>query len=215
MAFQRIHIDGTLGSGSEEWSTSFAVQAATAEAVTDSSELSGWAEDALGLFLPGTGWSGALRSMIGISAAVRKIRIYNYPSPGAHADAVGESSGTGTLGSGAATVPFQSALVYTLQTTRPGRSFRGRMYWPFLTADIEETGKINTSSITLGARATDFKNMLNALCGAGPLLNIRPMVVSAVQGAVTPVTSVRVGDIVDTQRRRRDGLVESFATAAV
>lgn len=215
MAFQRIHIDGSLANGNEEWSTSFAAATPTGTAVTDPAELAGWAEDAFNAFNSGSGWPGDLRSMIGVSSTIDRVRIYNYPAPNANADALGESTGAAIAGSGTAILPLQSALVYTLQTATPGRRFRGRMYWPFLTATMIATGQISTSVVTLGSRATSFASMLNALCAAAPIINVNPQVVSGAGGFVTPVTSVRVGNVMDTQRRRRDDVAENFGTASV
>lgn len=215
MAYQRIHIDGTLGSGAEEFSTSFAVQSLGGDPVTDPAVLAAWADACLALWAPGTGWPGDLRAMLGSTSAITTIRVYNYPAPGSAADALGQSSTAAVAGSGTVILPFQSSLVYTLRTARPGRSYRGRMYWPFVTASMLATGLVNTASTSLASRASSFAQMLAAHCTAGPLASLDPMVASAATGDVTPVTSVRVGNVMDTQRRRRDNLVESFGSAAI
>jgi hypothetical protein len=118
-------------------------------------------------------------------------------------------------GSGTTVLPLQSALVYTLVTARPGRSYRGRMYWPVLTQAIPADGKLPTTSITLAARALSFVQMLETLSQEAPLATMAPVVVSKAQNVVTEVTAVRVGNVVDTQRRRRDNLVETFASQAI
>lgn len=215
VAINRVHINGSLASGQEEWSTSFACVTALGETVDDPQDLTQWATDAHAEFAAGTGWPGDLRSLIGVSSTVDNIRIYHYADLQANANAVGQSTGAAIAGSGSAAVPLPTSLVFTLQTARPGKSYRGRMYWPFLTQTIQSNGKINTSSVTLGSRATSFGQMLEAICAQSPLLGMVPMVASKTANAVTLVTSIRVGDVPDTQRRRRDNLVESFGTAAL
>lgn len=213
MPFQRIHIDGLLGSGAEEWSTSFAVQTLDGLGITDPVVLQDWATDIMTAWNVGTGWQGDLRSMLGSTSSITGIRIYNYQSTTDPANALGQSTSAAVAGSGTVILPFQSSLVYTLRTQVPGRRTRGRMYWPFLTATMLATGQISTSVVTLAARASSFADMLNALCAAGPSGTHIPVIVSKAGGTVTPVTSVRVGNIMDTQRRRRDALVESFGSA--
>ena len=126
-----------------------------------------------------------------------------------------ESIGSSYSGSGTITNPFQSALVATLQTGRPGRSYRGRMYLPFLTSAFN-AGKISTTSVTLGARAAAVADLLaDTATAASSFPGLQPAVVSKAADAVTSVTSVRVGDIMDTQRRRRDSLVETFGSSTI
>ena len=206
--YNRVHIEGTLSGGAEAWSTSFACQSSIEE-VTTPGDLAGWADDAFDLFNGGVGWPGDLRSMLGSTSAITKVRCYYYPSETSEAAAGGESSLTAIAGSGTVTQPNQSTLCYTLLTGLPGRSNRGRMYWPFLTATMGSGGKISTSSVTLVARATAFASMLNGITAVAPTSGLKAAVVSKTALTVTTVTAVRVGDVMDTQRRRSDTLVEA------
>lgn len=215
MPFYRINIDGHLGGGVERWSVGFAAQQADGETSFDAGQMSAWADDALALFIPGTGWSGGLRAMIGSTGEVSRVRIYAYDAPGQPATRVGESTGPGIAGSGTVTVPFQCTLCYTLLTGLPGRSYRGRLYWPFVTATMTSAGKIG-GAVSLANRAGDVSGMLDAITSAAEGISpVRAAVVSTVQQDVTTVTAVRVGDVMDTQRRRRDALVETTAVSAV
>jgi hypothetical protein len=213
--YNRIHIEGTLANGAEVWSTSFACTDIDEVGISDPDVLTTWANDCLANFIPGTGWPGDMRSLLGSAATVNKVRIYWYPTVASAAAAAGESSGASVAGSGTTVLPLQSALVYTLVTARPGRSYRGRMYWPVLTQAIPADGKLPTTSITLAARALSFVQMLETLSQEAPLATMAPVVVSKAQNVVTEVTAVRVGNVVDTQRRRRDNLVETFASQAI
>jgi hypothetical protein len=116
---------------------------------------------------------------------------------------------TPLVGTGTAKMPPQSAVVATLLTNVPGRSARGRLYWPALALTL--------SSSTLRIAPADQQTIaggtsawLQALEAAWPgSEDIRSTVNSRVKGTNTPVTAIRVGDVVDTQRRRRDQLLEA------
>lgn len=206
---------GKLAGTNEVWSTSCAFATVGGTAINDQQELTDWCNAAQALWAPGTGWPGTFRSMLGALSTLEKVSAYYYPTPSGGATVAAESTGSAISGSGTVTVPFQSALVATLQTGRPGRSYRGRMYLPFLTATFN-LGKINTSSITLIARATAVADFLSdTAAAASSFPGLVPSVVSKTASAVTPVTSVRVGDVMDTQRRRRDDLVESFGVSSI
>lgn len=210
MAYNRVHLDGTLGSGLERWSTSIAFQDSQGDAVTDPDDLGEWAENVRGLFAATSTWGTALKGLWGSSTNLTQVRIYSYLVPGGAATGLGVSTGGNVAGSGSITFPFQSALVFTLGTNRPGRSFRGRSYWPILTGTLSSTGQYsNTAGILTTAQA--FRDMLAAVAGQSTGTGVmRPVIASASEGTVTAVTSVRLGNIIDTQRRRRGDLPETF-----
>lgn len=110
---------------------------------------------------------------------------------------------------------FQSCVVFTFLTGRPGRSYKGRMYWPALAATL--SADLRLSQANIDSYASNGAQLLEMIGGAGatdgefPI----PVVVSQTAGTYTPITSVRVGDILDIQRRRRDSLTENYGEAAV
>lgn len=215
MSFNRIHIEGALGGTEERWSTSVAFAGPGATGVVDPSELSNWCDAILTELDTNATFSGGLKNMIGSTSNYDRVSAYFYPSVNGNATSAGESTLPAVAGSGTVVLPFQSSLVVTLQTGIPGRSFRGRMYWPFITSTMTN-GRINTSSVTLAQRAEYFAALLEAIGAAAETLpSMAPRVVSKTQEAVTLVTSVRVGNVMDTQRRRRDALTETFGTANV
>jgi len=66
-----------------------------------------------------------------------------------------------------------------------------------------------TSNPSPSSFATDVKNWLNDVSGlVSDPVDFGPVVVSAAGGLITPVIGVSVGDVIDTQRRRRDKLQE-------
>jgi len=122
---------------------------------------------------------------------------------------------TGSLPGGSHTgnpLPVENTPVVSLQTPRIGRHGRGRMYWPVQpSSTIDATGLYDHT--TRDTLATDFKAFLEGIAVTGgighaewalPIVSGKPYTKYAV------VTGVRVGDVMDTQRRRRRQLVESY-----
>lgn len=106
-------------------------------------------------------------------------------------------------------LPFQCATVISLLTASATRHGRGRFYLPPLAASFLLNGKLNSTAMTtLDTAWTAFFDSLNT-DGVNPVVRNRTGHVS------TPVTSARVGDVIDTQRRRRNKLVETYTTIAV
>jgi len=106
-------------------------------------------------------------------------------------------------------LPFQCATVISLLTASATRHGRGRFYLPPLAASFLLNGKLNSSAMTaLDTAWTAFFDSLNT-DGVNPVVRNRTGHIS------TPVTSARVGDVIDTQRRRRNKLVETYTTIAV
>nr|CRY96451.1 hypothetical protein [uncultured prokaryote] len=110
-----------------------------------------------------------------------------------------------------ASMPAQIAVVISLRTARPrGRASNGRMYVPALPSLVANTGKFSA------ADATDIAVAGSTMIGAiGEALDTECVVASAVgTGLLETITGVRVGRVPDTQRRRREGLVEEYSAEA-
>lgn len=120
------------------------------------------------------------------------------------------------------TLPLQCSVVASHRTAQTGKKGRGRQFLP----------AIDQNSITAGGRLTSDARTacLNAQVAAleaasmdGTLTNpfVYPSVISSGSGSPSGLTryavinGVRVGDVIDTQRRRRNRLVESYASADV
>ena len=108
------------------------------------------------------------------------------------------------VGTSAATcLPFQCAPVVSLRTATLSRAGRGRFYAPSLAVDQVSAGRMLTAardSLADGALA-----LVQGLTSAGG--NV--VIYHRALGTTTPVTSLDVGDVIDTQRRRRNQLVEA------
>jgi hypothetical protein len=115
------------------------------------------------------------------------------------------------VGTGASPHPFQSAIVLTLLSPTASARGRGRLYWPAtgvaLTASTLRIAGGDLSSIAVAAESylVQIQSALSTVLSHDVAL----CVWSRVSSITHAVQKIRVGDVVDTQRRRRDSLVES------
>ena len=210
-AYYRVNIDGSYGGFTETWSTSFAVTGPAS--VPSTANLSAWADAIMTLLAGTSGGVATLKDWISSNGRIDRVRIYWYPEVGAPAGAAGVSSAAAVTGSGTFDHPPQVAIVVGLLTGVPGASGRGRMYWPGVGAAVNTAGKTTAAGSTT---ATNLAATLEAMATpTGPLETGVLALVSQELGTVTPVTSIRIGDVLDTQRRRRDALVETYYSAPI
>lgn len=216
----RLIISGTIGPTStpaEIFSTGFALaNATTATPVTMISDADMNALDALV-----AGWFSDGDTGISTQAHVTRVRYvlvdadghYQRTEPGgpfALKDRTHVADVPG--GRSSAHHPFQVSQCVTLLTLRPGRSGKGRMYLPVPVAIIDANGQIGTADrdATLN-RTRTFLTAVNALTSTYAAV----VSVAASDGVHWPVTSIRVGRVLDTQRKRRSALPEAFAVGTV
>jgi hypothetical protein len=129
--------------------------------------------------------------------------------------AEGFPAGGSKVGGTPTKLPNQCSVVATLLTQRPGRTGKGRIYLPLLALTIGTTGRHTKTTVI----ATEVKGLIDRINsgvqGAG-FEGTRCIVASKLgEGAESPITGVRVGDVVDTQRRRRDSVAEVYQTQAI
>lgn len=209
VARNRIVLGGTVADGQEIWSTSVAFGGAPV--VSDPTELQAWA-DGIALFLGteliDTGALAGLSQLLSDSGAVTSVSVYHYPAAGPS-----DAAGMATLnagGEGSVRCPVQTSVVLSLRTAIPGSRFRGRMYWPAQGAQVTSEGRLG-GTLTVSAIATQASALLEAIAAASPgAPSVFPAVHSGVADVITPVTQIAVGNVPDTQRRRRNGLAETY-----
>lgn len=134
------------------------------------------------------------------------------------------------VGEAAYTAPFggsnppskspQDALVVSLRTTTPGARGRGRIYWPALGATLNTDFALTapTSAAVALASAELFDlvgDQINAEWAANSIPVTTELAVRSVTDHVSrQVVRLQVGNRLDTQRRRRDLLIENYAVQA-
>lgn len=210
VAAWRATISGGLASNTERWSTGFWFGAELPLTPPSPAEVQEWAT-ALATNLP-TAVSGSLRNALGTPGTIDTVNTYFY------ADLTGPATLSGAApltlaGLGTPATPLPTSVVGSLRTGRAGRRYRGRAYWPAVALAVLPSGRFDSTVAT--ALPARFVALAKAIEVAYPgAADIRLSVASKVAGEVTPVTSISVGDVPDTQRRRRDGLIEAYTTIA-
>lgn len=106
----------------------------------------------------------------------------------------------------------QIALVLSLRTARArGYASNGRMYFPSAATPTAGDGRITLANAEAVAAAGATLIASIALVGLG-----EPVVMSTVgAGRTEPITGVRVGRVMDTQRRRRNQIPEEYTATVV
>jgi hypothetical protein len=129
------------------------------------------------------------------------------------------STGSAGVGSNTTTNPYpgQCTLVASLMTSAPrGHAWTGRMYPPMPGYLLATDGRISTGNAT--AFAGSIKTLLdgmNTVADLGLAYVMSPGTIKNPSSAARRVISVRVGTVVDTQRRRRRQLVEQYSSATL
>jgi hypothetical protein len=114
--------------------------------------------------------------------------------------------------------PPQCALVVTLVagSILRGKGRYGRIYLPAPALRTTATGQISTTGRdAVGAAVSTMINSLNAVTDLGHVTVLtKPGLNNGVVTPATfgPVTDIKVGNVLDTQRRRRKGIPETYAT---
>lgn len=210
----RVTLSGTMFGGAEEWSTGFYLgeEGADADPATDAA-----ASAVLALWE--TFFESATSKISNLYQTTQcKIALHNVDGKtdlgnvyyGFPASTI---SGAATAGH----LPAQCALVVTLLSDRPrGRASKGRMYLPGIAEGVTATGKIATGS--RDPIATNLQTFFNGVRAHADIPNT-PILASKGTGAFSQllaqndyIQSIKVGDVIDTQRRRRNGLTESYIT---
>lgn len=218
--YSRVIISGTIGLAStpaEIFSTGFALANGGSPELVDL--LSDADMDDLDSLV--TGWFSDGDTLINQRCHLTRVRhvvigadgLYERTAPGGPfkvKDRVHVTDVPG--GRSTARHPSQVANVVSLLTVRPGRSGKGRMYLPCPTSVLDDDYRMPTSDrdACLG-RTQTFLQAVNALTEPSSMV----VSVAAADGDHYPVASIRVGRVLDTQRRRRNAIGEDFSVAPV
>lgn len=213
MATNRVIFSGQLF-GSEEWSCGFSYASPSGGIIDDYEALTSWGLS-VGALNAGSVLPASLRQLLTTAGTIRVIRLEARSSTGKLIQAGEWTPAAPIAGSGAPSKTFQSALVLGIRTGRPGRSYRGRAFWPALGAVTSNiTGRISTpSTATIASETAKFlADVGRAVPGPEVLV---PYVESRTLRVATRATSIDVGDVLDVMRRRRDKLTEQRVDAII
>ena len=218
-AHVKVTIFGTSCEGAEEWSTGFRMGSED-EGSGNFGINSAWLDAVLPLWQTyftgvGNGFHSSFKT-VGIKAAIilpdGKTDLANVLTKAYDTPISGQQ--------GSAPYPPQVALVAQLAAASPvGLGSKGRMYLPGIALGIGNNGKLG--SVQTALHANGLRTFLD---GCENAANSPGYVINASKGRpgvpFTPpvnrrVTTIRVGSVYDTQRRRRNGLTEEYSSASM
>jgi len=213
----RCTLFGSMYSGAEIWSTGFYLGSVDADAQNPTEEfadavLSAW-ED----FFTATNTSISFNwKTHGV-----KLALLNTNETTDTANVIQKTYATAIAGqNGGSGFPPQVSLVASLLAglgTQPGD--KGRMFIPGIASGLDTTGHATTGyNATIANNLKTFFDEIDASFDApGTLINASHP--APVIGGPSPVnksvTLIRVGNVYDTQRKRRNALAESYASATL
>lgn len=164
-----------------------------------------------------TGLGTRLRNLMSSSATLTGWRVEQHNEDESINAVAQNNYGTAISGSGTATKTPQDSCVISLRTDTPGATGRGRIYWPALGATLSTSYKLTTpapADVLVDAKAL-FKligDQLNAELAANSYaVTVELAVRSPTNHVSRKVVRLQAGDVLDTQRRRRDKLAEAYA----
>lgn len=204
----RIALLGSLPTG-EEWSVNPVFEIDNTSTNADFTKCQAVATAVSNLVLP-TGLRAIMNAATNWNAVRVEARLWNGTLQ-AQAEAI---KGTPTPGTGSSAHPGQTAWVSSLRTTHPGASGRGRLYWP-ATGVIVTAATLRPDPTVVGQFTTavrDFLVLMNAAVRVTFPGAVGLSVWSRKELDGHIVTNILGGDVLDTQRRRRDTLVEAYTT---
>lgn len=215
----RVTIFGDMFNGNEEWSTGFYLGSPTADATAPNANWQGALKTAWQTFFqaPGSHISGDWKT-IGVKSA-----LMNANGTTDLANVLTDYYATPIAGGeGGGSLPPQVSLSAQLGTAKPrGLGSKGRMYLPGVRTPVSSTtGKIgSTEAAQIAGTLKTFFQAVNASTDKpGSLITASHGPAFALPGREpinVLVDRVRVGDVYDTQRRRRNGLSELYQQQSI
>ena len=151
------------------------------------------------------------RNMLNTSTAVTGCRVEARQVTG-ELEALAEGTrATAVTGQGPDDHPYQTSIVLSLRSPLAGASGRGRLYIPATgVATVNTTlrpSAVNVTSYLAGAKGY-LQAIQTALTVTVPDSILA--VWSRTLGTTLGVTRIQMGDVLDTQRRRRDAQIENY-----
>lgn len=159
------------------------------------------------------GWFAGTTALCASTAILKFAKVANINASGHYSEAP-QLRALNTPGGFGATVPsfLSAALSFTTDTPFGRLHRRGRVYPPnYAAASLAGTARISDSSVS--TLVTGAIALLNAVTITDPNWQFTPYVVSRA-GGFGKITGVRVGNVWDVQRRRKNAVPESYQSHA-
>lgn len=201
----KVAIAGTLPGG-EEWSVNPCYTISDFGVATTPAEVQAAATACGGVAVPAN-----LLAIASTSTNFTSVRVEARMATGT-LENLAEAPITGTPnGGGTNSHPFQVAWVSSLRTAQVGARGRGRLFWP-ATGVALTSSALRPSTATTSNFATAVAEYLQGIQTALRTVWAEAdlIVWSRATGGMFAVSRIQAGDVLDTQRRRRDVLVEAY-----
>lgn len=215
---KRVTFAGTTMSTAEEWATGFWLGTMFGDSTPPDQEEADALKTLWQTFFTAPSskfWNGCKTDYVKVALVGANGQsdpnnsVFAYYSPAIS----GASTDTGII-------PPQCSLVATITSPKArGYASKGRMYLPGNNAPISSDGKIN--STTVNTINTNFKTFLDGVNAHADIdgfvvLNSAASVgVPSHPALIEAATGCRIGNVYDTQRRRRNQLQEVYSTAVL
>jgi hypothetical protein len=212
MSYVRVSIMGTTP-GNEVWSINPVFDPTGEFGSTVNQDFLDAAANAIAALTPGAGLVGLLGTSLTLSGC--RVEVRDDSTDDLLAISVQQRAAP-LAGSGTPSRGPNSALVISLRTNTPGGSGRGRLYWPCISGAVDTTLRMSSAAVNsaVTAMASYLHSMEDALATAFPTIGFDLAVRSRLTHTTPHVNKLMVGNVIDTQRRRRDKLIEDYTSVA-
>jgi len=218
MAYWKTILKGSIGAV-EVWSTSNSWGIVGLAPDVPNQALTDLMATALRTYITTANLPANLRALLSTAGQIDSVRV-ELRSEAEQVMSVSEALlAAPAVGTGTASKTPQDATVISLRTSTPGARGRGRQYWPALAVTLSSTFQIqNPTPANIVAESKTWLNaigtqMNNVYISQASALRVALAVRSVTDHVCRDVTSIQVGSVLDTQRRRRDALPESYVSA--
>lgn len=213
MSYVRVSVLGSM-SGGEVWSVNPVFDPTGEFGSTVDQTALDLAAAQIAALSPGSGLLTMMGPLLSITGA--RLEVRDDASDDLIAISIA-TRGTALSGTGTTRLPPQAAAVISLRTNTPGGSGRGRLYWPILGAPLTTSARIGAGDVTaIGTNFVTYQNsMRTALAANFATIGFNLAVRSKTTKSTPHVVRLQVGDVVDTQRRRRDNFPEQYTSQVV
>ena len=167
--------------------------------------------DAIAALTPNAFLTGFMSTSLQVTGAKLEVRDDASDALLAISQSVRSSPLSGTT---SALRGAQNAIVLSLRTTTPGASGRGRLYWPAVGTAVGTDLRFGVGPVGdfLSGMKTYLNGMRTALAAAFPTIGFDLAVRSKATLSTPHVNKIQAGNVPDTQRRRRDAMIEDYTS---